>query len=176
MRNRLNKTHALLLGLLAFMSGIATNAAELKLLRLESGEGTPLVQVEITARAGLQPASSIAPRATWKLLPGEAVKTQVRPGDRMVDLYTGTVQAPVLFTRVALRYFPSTSGWVPHMYLVEEPAVAFVDGRWQPIQIGGGSSLLVQHGNTLQNAEGYFPRLEFGMTTGSFPIVAWQVR
>jgi len=47
-------------------------------------------------------------------------------------------------------------------------------GRWLPLtSVQGVPNLIERTGTALPNAEGYFPSLEFGMTTGATPIDAW---
>jgi hypothetical protein len=152
------------------------HAADRKVMRVISDSEPPLIQVDVLLRAGLQRIDKPAPRPLWKFVPGEIVRTTARPADRVVDVYTGTPQTPSLLCRIVVRYFPSPAGWVPQFQLIEEPALALINGRWQPVPIGRGTALLVQHGSALPNADGFFPRLELGMTTGAFPVVAWEVR
>lgn len=162
--------------LLAALLVIPAVAAERKLFTLESSPKA--VELEVLDVPGAQLAKSAVPSRTWKLEPGEQVpRDQARPSDRVVELYTGTLQAPSLLCRVALRYFPSPAGWTPHFRLEDEPLVAKINGRWQPFELTrGAGAALVRLGNTLPNAEGFFPDLEFGLSAGSLPIVAWQVR
>ena len=51
--------------------------------------------------------------------------------------------------------------------------MAYINGRWQAL---GGIAGLVQFGNSLANAEGFFATIEFGLGAGDLAIVAWQVR
>jgi hypothetical protein len=147
------------------------------LLRLESGSGTPVLKEDVYERAGLHAVKKPEARSTWKFLPGESVKATQAPTPRVVDLYTGTSLSPILLCRILIRFFPNGDTWEPRFMVVDEPALVFVNGRWQPAQVGQGNAvLLVQHGSTLPNPEGFFPVLELGLTTGGFDVVGWQVR
>jgi hypothetical protein len=118
------------------------------------------------------------PRAKWIIRAGDALKAGSRPDDRSVNFYQGAgTQSSLLFI-VKVRYYQNAAGrWVPQFLLDEEPMVMRKNGRWQPLTTAQGvSSLIVQTGTALQNAEGYFPSLEFGMTTGAISIDAWLVQ
>jgi len=138
--------------------------------------GAAPAKLEILDQSGAQTAKTVVAAPTWIIKP-QPVKRDSRPPERIVELYTGTPAAPALLCRVWLRYYAGASGWVPHFRLEEEPLVARVHGRWQPLElIRGAGGVLVLHGGTLPNAEGYYPRLEFGSSVGPVAIVAWQVR
>lgn len=167
-------TTALLIALLALLAPPAP-AAERELLRLESSP--PAATLHVLEVAGVQLAKSAQSFPTWTLKPGDTVTADARPPDRVIELYTGSLQAPSLLCRVVLRYYPQGARWTPHFRLDEEPLVARVNGRWQPLElIRGAAGLLVRHGGTLPNADGFFPTIEFGLSAGGLSIVAWQVR
>ena len=168
----INTTRAGLWTLVLALLALPAGAAERKLLSLESAP-TNTVELAVLDKPGAQQADPIAAFPTWKLKPGDPIRADARPPDRIVELYSGTVLAPSLLCRVLLRYYASDSGWTPQFQLDDEPAVARVNGRWQPL---GGIAGLVRFGNTLPNAEGFFPTIEFGLGAGSLSIVAWQVR
>lgn len=164
------------IGIVALWS-CATTAAERVLLRLESSAEAPVLKQNIAERAGLQRATSVAARATWKLVPGDTVSGARQPNERLIELYTGTAQSPVLLCYVLLRYYRAGAGWVPHLQIQQDPMVALVNGEWKPIELAPGlAAALVQHGSTLPNPEGFFPRLEIGSRTGALPIIGWNVR
>jgi hypothetical protein len=156
--------------------GLATapaGAAERVLFVIESTAAPKPIALSVLDVRDVQRPGAIPASRTWTLKPGDRLGADARPPDRVVELFTGTPLAPALFCRVALRYYRDGSGWTPQFRLDEEMAVAFVNGRWQPIgEIAG----LVQFGNNLPNAEGFFPRIEFGASAGDLVIVAWQVR
>ncbi|HEX7045585.1 MAG TPA: hypothetical protein VF203_13345 [Burkholderiales bacterium] len=138
--------------------------------------GAAPAKLEILDRRGVQLAKTVVAAPTWIIEP-EPVERAARPPERVVELYTGTPSAPALLCRVWLRYYARASGWVPYFRLEEEPLLARVHGRWQPLElIRGAGGVLVLHGSTVPNAEGYYPRLEFGSSVGPVAIVAWQVR
>lgn len=167
-------TVGLLVALVALLLPPASVAAERVLLTLESAPAG--IELHVLEIAGVQLAKSPGPAATWKLKPGDRVTADARPPDRVIELYTGTPQAPSLLCRVVLRHYADPAGWTPHFLLDEEPLVAKVGGRWQPLElIRGAGGMLVRHGNTLANAEGFFPTIEFGLSAGLLPIVAWRV-
>lgn len=169
----LRTTVVLLIGLFALAP--ASSAAERMLFTLASSP--PGVELLVREARGIQLAQSLQAAATWKLQPGDPVRAEPRPPDRVIELYTGTLQAPSLLCRVLLRYYAGRAGWTPHFRLEQEPLLAKVNGRWQPFElIRGAAGALVQHGSVLPNAEGFFPTLEFGLSAGLLPIVAWQVR
>jgi len=163
-------------GLLILLLATPSFAADRTLLRIESASPNG-VRHRVLDVSGPQRAEPPAAFPTWTLTPGDAVRGDIRPPDRVVELYSGTREAPSLLCRIVLRYYPSASGWMPQLRLEEEPVVAPVGGRWQPLALAGGlAGALVRHGNALPNAEGFFPALEFGLSAGSLSIVAWQVR
>lgn len=158
------------------LAGLAWPAlgGERELLTLES---TPAGTVlDVLEKPGAQFANPPALAQTWRIKAGDAVGGNAQPGDRVVELYTGTPHAPTFLCRVVLRYYRGKSGWLPQFRLDEEPLVARINGRWQPLDPARGLAGLVQFGSTLPNGEGFFPTIEFGLGGAMLPIVAWQVR
>jgi len=153
----------------------SANAADRVLFTLESPPGAapePVV-LSVLEIPGVQRPGSIKAFRTWTLKPGDRLRLDNQPPDRVVELFSGTALAPSLLCRIAVRYYASSEGWTPNFRLDEEPAVAFVNGRWQPV---GGFTGLVQFGNSLPNGDGFFPAIEFGQGSGDLAIVSWQVR
>lgn len=164
--------------LAALLLPAAAHAAERLLLVLAGADsGGRTVRVEVRDQPGVQAPKEVRAQARWQVLPGEAVRAPQAPAARLVELYGGTAQSPELVARVEVRYFDTAGRWVPHYRISEEPAVVRRDGRWAPVLIGQGMpGLIVRHGGTLPNADGYFPRIEFSLTTGALALSAWQVR
>lgn len=161
---------------LALLACVADAAPQAKLALLQANVADAPVY-EVLDKAGIQQPEKAQTAATWKLARGGPIATQKQPAERLIELYTGTPSSPVLLARVLLRYYRSGTDWAAHFQLIEEPALVKANGRWQPLQLAAGMpALLVQHGGTLPNAEGFFPRLEFGLTTGPLALIAWQVR
>ncbi|GMQ90307.1 MAG: hypothetical protein BMS9Abin10_0670 [Gammaproteobacteria bacterium] len=115
----------------------------------------------------------------WAILPGEPIDSQARPADRVVHLLRQIGLQRNLLATVKVRYFKAKQDgpWVPHFQLNQEALVARVNGRWRPLtSVRGVATLIVLTSSTLPNAEGYYPSLEFGLTTGLTNIDAWLVR
>lgn len=148
-------------------------ADERTLFTIESTQTTKPVALSILDVSGAQRPDAIPAFSRWTIKPGDPLRVDAQPSDRVVDLFTGTTLAPTLLCRVVLRYYRGSEGWKPQFRLEEQPAVAYVNGRWQPIGDIGG---LVRFGNTLPNGDGFSPTIEFGASAGDLPIVAWQVR
>lgn len=163
---------ALLCGLVFTLAAFSAVAANRTLLILESAPKAT-VKLEIMDKPGVQRADPIAASALWELKPGDPIHADKQPADRVVELYSGTRLAPNLLCQVTLRYYAGENGWTPQFRLDQEPAVIWVNGHWQPLK---GTANIVQHGNVLPNAEGFFRTIEFGLSAGSLTIVAWQVR
>jgi hypothetical protein len=110
--------------------------------------------------------------------PGDAILASGQPPDRLVELYSGTPQAPALICKLGLRYVRAPSGlWVAHFQLIEEPLVMRRGDRWVPITgLPGAQNLIVLTSSTLPNAEGFYPALEFGFTNEAPPLDFWVVR
>lgn len=173
-RARLGLVPVLLAGLL---SPATAPAAERLLLVLGATAGDRPVRIEVREKPGIQTPKEVTAYPRWHVLPGESVRTKEAPVPRVVDLYAGTAQSPELVARVLVRYFGGAGKWIPHYRITEEPAVVRRDGRWAPVMIGlGMPGLIVQHGGTLPNADGFFPRIELSLTTGSLAPSAWLVR
>lgn len=166
------KTVATFLGALLLTASSAM-AAERTLFTLESTPTQKPVALSVLDVKGIQRPEVIPALRRWTLKPGDRLRVDARPADRVVDLFTGTRLSPSLLCHVVLRYYRSNEGWTPRFRLDEEPAVAFINGRWQPL---GGIAGLVRFGNLLPNAEGFFSTIEFGASAGNLAIVAWQVR
>jgi hypothetical protein len=148
-------------------------AAERTLFTLESALTPKPVALPIRDVPGVQRPDAVPAFSRWTIKPGDPLRVNTQPSDRVVDLFTGTALAPTLLCRLVLRYYRGSEGWKPQFRLEEQPAVAYVNGRWRPIGDIGG---LVRFGNILPNGDGFSPTIEFGASAGDLPIVAWQVR
>jgi hypothetical protein len=149
------------------------------LMLLEHTEAGKQIQTKIEVKNG--PVASPdkgKPQEKWIIRAGDTLKAGSRPGDRSVNFYQGAENQSTLLFIVKVRYYQNAAGrWVPQFLLDEEPMVIRKNGRWQPLTtVQGTPSLIVQIGTALPNAEGYFPSLEFGMTTGATSIDAWLVQ
>ena len=164
--------------LLAFAPG--ASAATAVLMLLEHVEAGKPVQTKIELKSGVVASKHKGmPRDKWVIRPGDAVKSDTRPGDRAVSFFKTTGGENTLLFIVKARYFQRDDGrWIPQFQLNEEPLVMRgADGRWKPLTvIQGVPSLIVQSGSALPNAEGYASSLELGFTVGAMPIDAWVVQ
>lgn len=161
-----------------FLAPTAALGAERLLAVLEGTDtaGKP-VRLEIRETPELQVPKEVKASARWQVLPGETVRTPTRPSPRVVELYAGQMQPPELVARLLVSYFGDAGRWTPFYRISEEPAVVRQGGRWTPVTIGQGMpGLIVQHGGMLPNADGFFARIEFSLTTGSLAPGAWLVR
>jgi hypothetical protein len=169
---------SLMILLLGFTPGVSAAASVLMLLQhVEDGK---TIQTEIEVKGGLVESKDKGkPRDKWIIRAGDAVKSDTRPSDRVVNFYKLGLGESALMFIVKVRYFENRDGkWVPHFQLNEEPLMMRgMDGRWKPLTvIQGVPSLIVQTGTALPNAEGYTASLELGFTTGALPIDAWLVQ
>ncbi len=170
-----------LAALVFFLVGpLAVHAAAPVLLTLESADpGKPRVSATIKAEGGLTASPTRArPREKWSLKPGEALASETRPADRLVELYQASGTQTVLLCAVQVRYFRNKDGeWQPHYAMLDEPLVTRVGEKWLPVTaLRGNAALVVLTNATLPNAEGFYSALEFGLSTGTTPIDYWQVR
>lgn len=165
---------------LALSFAPATQAADPVLILLEHVENGRAVQTKIELKAGVVVSPDKAkPFDRWILRPGDALRSNVRPNDRVVQFYRITGGENQLLFMVNVRYYPGADGaWIPQFQLNEEPLVVRgPDGRWKPLTvIQGVPSLIVQTGSALPNAEGFKNSIELGFTTGPTPIDAWLVQ
>lgn len=167
----------LALGILALVP--ITVAAAPVIMILEHRENGKPIQTEIEAIPDLV----TSPHAgkglpKWAILPGWAIQSQVRPGDRVVHLFRQIGLNRNHLCTVKVRYFSNKEGlWLPHFQLNQEPLFVRKNGRWQPLTVVKGvATLIVLTSSTLPNGEGYYPSLEFGLTTGLTKIDSWIVR
>ncbi len=164
--------------LLGFAPGL--HAANTVLMLLEHTEDGKAVQTKIEVKSGVVESKDKGqPREKWIIRAGEAVASETRPGDRVVNFYKTTSGENILLFIVKARYYSNADRkWAPQFQLNEEPLVMRgPDGRWKPLTvIQGVPSLIVQSGTALPNAEGYVTSLELGFTTGAMPIDAWRVQ
>jgi hypothetical protein len=170
-----------LAALIFFLAGsFLAHAAAPVLFTLESADpGLPRISAAIKAEGGLTPSAARGhKREKWALHPGEALTSDARPADRLVELYQASGQQATLLCAVQVRYFRNRDGaWQPHYLLLDEPLVMRKGERWQPLTAQlGNAALVVLTSSTLPNAEGFYPALEFGLSTGTTPIDYWQVR
>ena len=155
-------------------------AAAPVILLLEHMEDGERISTEIKAVRDLK-ASPHAGKGqlSFAILPGDALDTERRPNDRIVHLFRQVGLARVPLCTVGVRYYKDRKNkWLPHFQLNQEPLFIRKDKRWVPLsQVKGGiTSLIVLTSSTLPNAEGYYPSLEFGLTTGLTFIDSWVVR
>ena len=149
------------------------------LMLLEHTQAGKQIQARIEVKDGLVASPDKGkPQAKWIIRAGDALKSEVQPGDRSVNFYQSTDTQSTLLFIVKVRYYQNAVGrWVPQFLINEEPLVIRKNGRWQPLTtVQGVPSLIVQTGTALPNAEGYFASLEFGMSTGATSIDAWLVQ
>ena len=161
--------------LMSFIS-VRDAASPPVLMLLEHTQAGKQIQTRIEVKDGLVASPDKGkPQAKWIIRAGDALKTGSRPGDRTVNFYQGADTQSTLLFIVKVRYYQNGAGrWVPQFLLNEEPLVMRKNGRWQPLTtVQGVPSLIVRTGTALPNAEGYFPSLEFGMSTGATSIDAW---
>lgn len=137
----------------------------------------------VAAEVVADPAPSASPTRgkpvlKWTIRAGDTLKAAARPTARAVELYSGTATQPVLVCRVIVNYFRNRDElWVPHFRLEEEPLVTRQGNRWVPLStVRGIPTLIVLTSSTLPNPEGFYPSLEFGLTTGLLSIDLWVVR
>lgn len=170
---------ALAVVLLAFVPG--TQAAKPTILMLlEYIEVGKIIQTKIELKSGVVESKNKGkPHDKWLIRAGDAIQSEIRPGDRAVNFYKITGGENTLLFIVKARYFQRDDGkWVPQFQLNEEPLVMLgPGGKWVPLTvIQGVPSLIVQSGSALPNAEGYVASLELGFTTSAMPIDAWVVQ
>lgn len=170
------------MALSVFLMGFSLNpfsSSKPVLMLLEHTQDGKPVQTPVELKAGLATSPEKGkPQAKWIIRAGDAFKAGPRPDDRSVNFYQGAGTHFNLLFIVKVRYYQNGTGrWVPQFLINEEPLVIRQDGRWQPLTtVQGVPNLIVQTGSALPNAEGYFPSLEFSMSTGAMSIDAWQVQ
>ncbi len=168
--------------LIFFLAGsFIAQAAAPVLLTLESADpGQPHVRATIKAEGGGLTASPARghKREKWRLRPGEALTSDARPADRLVELYQASGTQTTLLCAVQVRYFQNKEGqWQPHYVMLDEPLVMRRGERWLPgTALRGNAALVVLTSATLPNAEGFYSTLEFGLSIGTTPIDYWQVK
>lgn len=159
-------------GLLLFLLlATAAGAADTTLLVLQRAGAPPLA---IADQPGtVESRQTAAQTSQWIIGAGDGVRE--RPADRQVDFYRGRPgpQRELLCTFV-VRYVPVAEGWVPRYRLHEEPFVVRQGERWVPI-LDREPAVILQAGNALPDAEGYYPSLAFVITLGASVIDAWRV-
>ena len=158
--------------LASWIASLPATAEDRVLFTLEASLSPQPIVVSIADVPEVQHPDPIPTSARWILKPGDRLRVDAQPADRTVDIFTGTALAPTLLCRIVIRYYLGKEGWIPQFRLEEQPAVAFIKGRWRPVGNIGG---LVQFGNTPPNGDGFLPTFEFGGSSGDLPIVAWQV-
>ena len=162
-----------------FLTGLAYAASAPELMVLRHMEADKLVEIKIAAAGGkvLSPEAG-KPQQRWAILAGDVIKSGEQPADRVVHFYKDTGSEGTRLFVVQVRYFQSSEGrWVPKFQLIEEPTMVRRGDRWVPLTTTQGvPNLIAQTGNTLPNAEGYYPSLEIGLTTGALAIDFWVVQ
>jgi len=164
--------------LAAFATPVARAGSPLMVL--EYTENDKIVQIEVQPKTGVflapQPPKA-APR--WRIAPGSDQYGTRAPPERSVELLrkSGDTVEPLCI--VYVRYYRHEETWRPAYRLDETPLfVRDASGQWRPITVpGGGNPALLQRlGSALPNADGYFPEIEFSLSTGPVAIDSWVVR
>jgi hypothetical protein len=172
-------TLVLSIALLGFVPG-AQAAKPTVLMLLEYVADGKAAQTKIEVKSGVVVSKDMGhPRDRWAIRAGDAVNSDIQPGDRVVNFYKVTGGENTLLFIVKARYYQRDDGrWVPRFQLNEEPLVMRgPDGKWKPLTvIQGVPNLIVQSGSALPNAEGYAASLELGFTAGGMSIDAWLVQ
>jgi len=169
---------AVMLALLGVTPNLLAASAPV-LMVLQHAEADKLVATKIEVKGGkvLSPDAG-KPQQRWVIRAGDLIQSGEQPADRVVRFYkdTGSEGTPVIIVKV--RYFRNSEGrWVPKFQLNEEPTMVRRGDRWVPLTTTQGvTNLIAQTGNTLPNAEGYYPSLEIGLTTGALAIDFWVVQ
>jgi hypothetical protein len=170
------------MALSVFLTGFSLNpfaSSTPALMLLEHTQDGKPVQTRIEVKDGLVISPDKGkPRDKWIIRAGDALKSEVRPGDRSVGFYRGVDNQSTLLFVVKVHYYLNSDGrWVPQFQINEEPVVIRLNGRWQPLSTSQGiAGQIALTGTALPNAEGYFTSLEFGFTSGPASIDAWQVQ
>lgn len=169
---------ALTLVLLGFTPNLLAASAPV-LMVLQYVEADKLVATKIEVKGGkvLSPDAG-KPQQRWAIRAGDVIKSGEQPADRVVSFYKDSGSEGTRLFVVQVRYFQDDEGrWVPKFLLSEEPTMVRRGDRWIPFTTAQGvSNLIAQTGNTLPNAEGYYPSLEVGLTTGGLAIDFWVVQ
>ena len=170
---------ACILAVMLLGSTMPTRAGAAVLMVLEHRLPSEVVRLEIKTTAGtfLSPLRG-QPQPRWTIRPGEALEAPRRPAERIVALFHGPAASSQLLCRIVVRYYADAhGGWVPHFQLQDEPAVVREGDRWRPLTLNRGvPALIILTSSTLPNAEGFFPSLEFALTTGPIAIDHWAVQ
>lgn len=158
-------------------AGPAGHAGENLLMVLEYVESGKTRRTEISSRIGayVAPRTGQAP-ASWRIRAGEAVSGGAPPEHEVEFLRreNGTLEALCI---VRVKYFRAQGLWQPAYRLDETPLFVRDGSGWRPLPTPSGNPALIQLlGSTLPNAEGYYPQLEFSLSTGSSAIDSWVVR
>jgi hypothetical protein len=149
------------------------------LMVLEYVANDKTVGAEISNKPGVYAAPRRGPAPpSWRLRPGRDVEGGGAPPERQVEFLHRSGETLESLCIVQVRYFRVAGNWRPFFRLDETPLFARdAAGRWRPLAVPGGSPALLQlQGSVLPNADGYYPRLEFSLTTGSAAIDSWVVR
>lgn len=163
--------------LLALLATGPVQAAEIKLAKLHAVPVAADTVFDVLVKTEPQAPKAPVTANAWKIVPAETIRSSAQPGDRVIELYTGSSTAPILLARVHVRYQQMSAGWVPYFQLNEEPLVVRKDGRWQPVELARGvPAVLVQQNNAMPTVDGFLPTLEFGLAGTTLPIVSWLVR
>ena len=145
---------------------------------LQHGRGGALVNTAIPPKAGLSPSPNAGkPQEKWRVLPGGAIQSGTQPPERTVALYQGSGVERILLCSIRIRYYRNADGtWSAHFQLIEEPLFIRAGDRWIPFATPGGApNLIVLTSASLPNAEGFYPWLEFGLSSGPVAIDGWIV-
>ncbi len=154
----------------------SAEAAEVLLL-LEHAEKGKRVSTEIKNKLGTFQSSYKDKAIGWTIRQGEPVQAKTAPSARQIDFYQLNGRDYELLCTVEVKYFPEKSGrWLPRYRINQEMLFVKEGDKWRPLKMIDGIASLIQYtSNQFPNIEGYYPTLDFGLTTGAITIDAWKV-
>lgn len=164
--------------LLMAMLGAAP-AAQAKapaLVILQAPTGTKLKPTPIRDQIGKFPSPVTGkPQSSWILAGGDARASPNPPPDRLVRLYHAVDNQLLLLCTLVVKYSLYDNKWIP-AYRIEERFVLMHNDK-QPLPSGMGDiDLAVMTGPELADANGFYRRLEFSLSSRPVTIDAWEVQ
>lgn len=117
------------------------------------------------------------PQVVWTLKPGDTLKQDNPPAERMLVLYQGSGNEAQVVCTITVHYSRTGSGWQPRFLINPQPLVIW-DGK-KPVPVASedaarGEVRVLRAGTS--DGEGFAAGLQFGRTDGPVAIDAWELQ
>ncbi|MDH4133905.1 MAG: hypothetical protein OEV31_03885 [Gammaproteobacteria bacterium] len=145
-------------------------------LRYSDGWFAPRAKIRLASGTVASPLAGTA-RARWALLPGDTLRQNSQPAERLIQFYNIQGNTVRVLCSVMVKYTLTPDGWKPRYTLVLQPQISLENGKPSLIPdedtARGGIHVLTA---TSPDGDGFYGGLVFADIQGAVSIDAWEVQ